>query len=80
MVFCGIARLRPYRSYDKLNHNPSSIFARTPMVITHHVIEYTSPPGKTGKYPRDITRDITQFSNLTSGRIKAIVSNVIQDG
>ena len=51
------------------------------MVITHHVIEYTSPPQEKRENIRgDITRDITQFSNLTSGRIKAIVSNIIQDG
>lgn len=53
------------------------------MVITHHVIEYTSPPPPQEKRENirgDITRDITQFSNLTSGRIKAIVSNIIQDG
>lgn len=50
------------------------------MVITHHVIEYTSPQEKRENIRGDITRDITQFSNLTSGRIKAIVSNIIQDG
>ena len=49
---------------NKCQYNPTYIFAYLQLVLTHHMTEYPLP--KNWGMSKDIPRDISQSSNLTS--------------